>query len=31
MQLTEGFVYTVFAMALAGGEPALHVVPSVDA
>lgn len=31
VQLTEGFIYTIFAMGLAGGEPALHVVPSVDA
>jgi hypothetical protein len=29
--LEEGTVYTVFAMGLAGGEPALQAVPSVDA
>jgi hypothetical protein len=29
--LAEGTVYTVFAMGLAGGEPALTAVPSVDA
>jgi hypothetical protein len=29
--LDEGSVYTIFAMGLAGGEPALTAVPSVDA
>ena len=29
--LDEGTVYTIFAMGLAGGEPALTTVPSVDA
>jgi LPXTG-motif cell wall-anchored protein len=29
--LEEGKVYTIFAMGLAGGEPALTAVPSVDA
>jgi LPXTG-motif cell wall-anchored protein len=29
--LEEGNVYTIFAMGLAGGEPALTAVPSVDA
>ena len=29
--LADGTVYTVFAMGLAGGEPALTAVPSVDA
>jgi hypothetical protein len=29
--LNEGTVYTIFAMGLAGGEPALTAVPSVDA
>jgi len=29
--LEEGVVYTIFAMGLAGGEPALRAVPSVDA
>jgi LPXTG-motif cell wall-anchored protein len=29
--LDEGNVYTIFAMGLAGGEPALMAVPSVDA
>jgi LPXTG-motif cell wall-anchored protein len=29
--LEAGTVYTVFAMGLAGGEPALQAVPSVDA
>ena len=29
--LAEGTVYTIFAMGLAGGEPALTAVPSVDA
>ncbi|MGC9356555.1 MAG: DUF4397 domain-containing protein [Anaerolineae bacterium] len=29
--LKEGTVYTIFAMGLAGGEPALTAVPSVDA
>jgi LPXTG-motif cell wall-anchored protein len=29
--LADGAVYTVFAMGLAGGEPALKAVPSVDA
>jgi LPXTG-motif cell wall-anchored protein len=29
--LNEGTVYTVYAMGLAGGEPALQAVPSVDA
>ncbi|MGD8597868.1 MAG: DUF4397 domain-containing protein [Anaerolineae bacterium] len=29
--LEEGTVYTIFAMGLAGGEPALKAVPSVDA
>ena len=28
--LAEGTVYTIFAMGLAGGEPALTAVPSVD-
>lgn len=31
LSLKEGTVYTVFAMGLAGGEPALMAVPSVDA
>jgi hypothetical protein len=31
VSLEEGKVYTVFAMGLAGGEPALTAVPSVDA
>jgi len=31
LALAEGTVYTVFAMGLAGGEPALTAVPSVDA
>jgi hypothetical protein len=30
LTLQEGTVYTVFAMGLAGGEPALTAVPSVD-
>jgi LPXTG-motif cell wall-anchored protein len=29
--LADGTVYTIFAMGLAGGEPALTAVPSVDA
>lgn len=29
--LEEGIVYTIFAMGLAGGEPALQAVPSLDA
>jgi hypothetical protein len=29
--LSEGTVYTIFAMGLAGGEPALTAVPSADA
>jgi hypothetical protein len=29
--LEDGYVYTIFAMGLAGGEPALTAVPSVDA
>jgi hypothetical protein len=29
--LEEGNVYTIFAMGLAGGEPALQAVPSLDA
>jgi hypothetical protein len=29
--LTDGTVYTIFAMGLAGGEPTLTAVPSVDA
>jgi LPXTG-motif cell wall-anchored protein len=29
--LADGTVYTIFAMGLAGGEPALEAVPSVDA
>jgi hypothetical protein len=29
--LSEGTVYTIFAMGLAGGEPALSAVPSADA
>jgi LPXTG-motif cell wall-anchored protein len=29
--LNDGTVYTIFAMGLAGGEPALTAVPSVDA
>lgn len=31
LKLDSGTVYTVFAMGLAGGEPALMAVPSVDA
>jgi hypothetical protein len=31
LTLNDGTVYTVFAMGLAGGEPALTAVPSVDA
>ncbi|MFZ5918919.1 MAG: DUF4397 domain-containing protein [Chloroflexota bacterium] len=31
VKLEEGTVYTIFAMGLAGGEPALQAVPSVDA
>ncbi len=31
VSLQEGSVYTIFAMGLAGGEPALTAVPSVDA
>lgn len=31
VELKNGVVYTVFAMGLAGGEPALQAVPSVDA
>jgi hypothetical protein len=31
LALANGTVYTVFAMGLAGGEPALMAVPSVDA
>ncbi len=31
LTLDEGTVYTVFAMGLAGGEPALQAVPAVDA
>jgi LPXTG-motif cell wall-anchored protein len=31
VMLEEGKVYTIFAMGLAGGEPALTAVPSVDA
>ena len=31
VMLNEGTVYTIFAMGLAGGEPALTAVPSVDA
>jgi hypothetical protein len=31
LALADGTVYTVFAMGLAGGEPALIAVPSVDA
>jgi hypothetical protein len=31
LALADGTVYTVFAMGLAGGEPALTAVPSVDA
>jgi hypothetical protein len=30
LALADGTVYTVFAMGLAGGEPALTAVPSVD-
>ena len=30
VKLDDGSVYTVFAMGLAGGEPALVAVPSVD-
>jgi hypothetical protein len=30
LALSQGTVYTVFAMGLAGGEPALEAVPSVD-
>jgi LPXTG-motif cell wall-anchored protein len=29
--LEDGNVYTIFAMGLAGGEPALTAVPSLDA
>jgi hypothetical protein len=29
--LADQTVYTIFAMGLAGGEPALQAVPSVDA
>jgi hypothetical protein len=29
--LQDGYVYTIFAMGLVGGEPALTAVPSVDA
>jgi len=29
--LNDGTVYTIFAMGLAGGEPALAAVPSADA
>ena len=31
VSLADGTVYTIFAMGLAGGEPALTAVPSVDA
>jgi LPXTG-motif cell wall-anchored protein len=31
VMLEEGTVYTIWAMGLAGGEPALAAVPSVDA
>ena len=31
LSLAERSVYTVFAMGLAGGEPALQAVPSLDA
>ena len=31
LRLEDGVVYTIFAMGLAGGEPALAAVPSVDA
>jgi LPXTG-motif cell wall-anchored protein len=31
VKLEDGKVYTIFAMGLAGGEPALTAVPSVDA
>jgi hypothetical protein len=31
VQLDEGTVYTIFAMGLAGGEPALTAVASADA
>lgn len=31
LKLNDGTIYTVFAMGLAGGEPALMAVPSVDA
>jgi hypothetical protein len=31
LALAEGTVYTVFAMGLAGGEPALTAIPSADA
>jgi len=31
VKLEEGTVYTIFAMGLAGGEPALQAMPSVDA
>jgi LPXTG-motif cell wall-anchored protein len=31
VSLEDGTVYTIFAMGLAGGEPALMAVPSVDA
>ncbi len=31
LKLQDGYVYTVFAMGLAGGTPALVAVPSVDA
>lgn len=31
VKLEDGYVYTIFAMGLAGGTPALMAVPSVDA
>ncbi|PWH19569.1 MAG: cell wall anchor [Ardenticatenia bacterium] len=31
VRLEDGTVYTIFAMGLAGGQPALQAVPSVDA
>jgi hypothetical protein len=31
LALADGTVYTVFAMGLAGGEPALMAIPSADA
>jgi LPXTG-motif cell wall-anchored protein len=31
VKLDDGTVYTIFAVGLAGGEPALQALPSVDA